>query len=161
MVNHWRVEMKVNKVVPFFAVKDMETSLAFYIEGLGFEIDNKWVKEGAIRWCHLQLGGAGLMLQQFKTEGHDSRQFSDNKGDGVSLCFFCDDVVSFFKELKDRELEASEPQVGNAAWVTNIQDPDGYRLAFQSPTDTPEGTKLLATRLRHDKCSGIRLHILN
>lgn len=134
--------MTVNEVVPFFAVKDMEVSLAFYIDGLGFEIKNKWVKEEAIQWCRLQLGSAGLMLQQFRTEGHDSRQFSDNKGEGVSLCFFCDDAVSYFKELKDRGIEASEPKVGNAAWVTHIQDSDGYRLAFQSPTDTPEGTAL-------------------
>lgn len=134
--------MAVNEVVPFFAVKDMTSSLAFYIDGLGFEMKNKWVQEGAIRWCRLQLGNAGLMLQQFRTEGHDSRQFSDNKGEGISLCFFCDDAVSYFKELKNRGVEASEPKVGNAAWVTNIQDPDGYHLAFQSPTDAPEGTAL-------------------
>jgi lactoylglutathione lyase len=27
-------------------------------------------------------------------------------------------------------------------WVNGISDPDGYKLFFESPTDTPEETKL-------------------
>ena len=27
-------------------------------------------------------------------------------------------------------------------WVTGLSDPDGYRLYFESATDTPEDTKL-------------------
>ncbi len=134
--------MNVSEVVPFFAVKDMGRSLAFYVDGLGFEMENKWTDEGVLRWCRLQIGDAGLMLQQFKTEGHDSRQFSDNKGEGVSLCFFCEDAVAFYREIKSREIDASEPFVGNALWVTSVIDPDGYKLDFESPTDLPEETKL-------------------
>ena len=134
--------MNVNEVVPIFAVKDMNNSLAFYLDGLGFEIQNKWEKDGIIRWCRLQIGNAGLMLQQFRTEGHDSRQFSDNKGEGVSLCFNCDDAVAFYRDVKERGIDAREPQVGNRNWVTSIKDPDGYSLDFQSPTDVAEETKL-------------------
>lgn len=137
--------MNIEKVVPFFAVKDMATSLAFYTEGLGFELQNKWVDDGKVRWCHLQHGGAGLMLQEFKTEGHDSKQFSDNKGEGVNLFFFCDDAVGYYKDLKNRGVEASEPTVGNGMWVTHIHDPDGYELSFESSTDVAEGTKLSET----------------
>jgi hypothetical protein len=35
-----------------------------------------------------------------------------------------------------------EPFVGNAMWVTGLTDSDGYRLHFESPTETPEGTSL-------------------
>ena len=91
------MSMRVNEVVPFFAVKDMEKSVVFYIDGLGFEFKNKWVEDGVIRWCHLLIGEAGLMLQQFRTQGHDSRQFRDKKGEGVTLCFFCDDAVGFYE----------------------------------------------------------------
>jgi hypothetical protein len=39
-------------------------------------------------------------------------------------------------------MEASEPQVGNSMWVTCLSDPDdGYRLEFESLTDTAEETK--------------------
>ena len=134
--------MRVNKVVPFFAVEDMARSVAFYIDGLGFEFEFKWEKEGLLQFCNLQLGEANLMLQQFKTEGHDARQFSDNKGEGVALCFFCDDAVEYYRAVRSRGIDAAEPQVGNGLWVTSIADPDGYNLQFQSPTDVAEGTKL-------------------
>ena len=134
--------MEVNRVVPFFAVKDMQKSLAFYLDGLGFELEGKWVDGGIIRWCNLQMGNAELMLQEFRTEGHDSRQFSENKGEGVSLFFFCDDAVAYHRDVRSRGIDASEPQVGNGMWVTSMADPDGYNLYFQSATDVPEKTRL-------------------
>ena len=138
--------MNVNEVVPFFAVKNMEKSIAFYVDGLGFELKHKWVDEGVLRWCRLQVGGAGLMLQQFRTEGIDSRQLSDNKGEGVELFFSCDDAVAFYTDAKARGADVSEPRVGNGNWVTHAKDPDGYRLSFQSSTDVAEGTKLSDTQ---------------
>jgi len=41
--------MSVHEVVPFLAVKDMEKSTAFYVDGLGFAFRNKWVKASAPR----------------------------------------------------------------------------------------------------------------
>lgn len=134
--------MEVDRVVPFFAVKKMQKSLKFYLDGLGFEMEGKWVDEGVIRWCNLQMGNAELMLQEFRTEGHDSRQFSENKGEGVSLFFFCDNAVAYYRDVRSRGVDASEPQVGNGMWVTSMADPDGYNLYFQSATDVPEETRL-------------------
>ena len=115
-------------MAPFFAVKNMEKSIVFYIDGLGFKFKNKWMEDGELRWCHLQIGVAGLMLQQFRTQGHDSRRFRDKKSEGVT----------------SRGIEASEPLVGNMMWVTQMTDPDGYELLFKSPTNVVEGTKLFA-----------------
>jgi lactoylglutathione lyase len=136
------MKMRINEVVPFFAVKDMEKSVAFYVDGLGFAFKDKWVDDSVLRWCQLQVGEASLMLQQFRIEGHDSQQFSDNKGEGVTLCFFCDDAVEFYRDVKTRGIDVSEPRVGNGMWVTRVTDPDGYELLFESPADVPEDTKL-------------------
>lgn len=38
-------------------------------------------------------------------------------------------------------LTPRRPFVGNALWVVDITDPDGYRLEFESPTDMPEETE--------------------
>lgn len=133
---------EVREVVPFLAVADMGASLAFYVDGLGFSMEGKWVDEGVLRWCRLRLGGASLMLQQFRTSGHDARRFGPDKGAGVVLCFFCADAVAFYHAVRARGLDATEPQVGNAMWVTEMQDPDGYRLLFESDTEVPEETKL-------------------
>ena len=66
-----KAEPKVKQAVPFFGVSNIEDSLHFYVDGLGFEMTKKWIDEGQLRWCWLQLGGAALMLQEFEREGPD------------------------------------------------------------------------------------------
>jgi lactoylglutathione lyase len=132
----------VKQVVPFFNVVDMERSLCFYRDGLRFSLKNKWTVDGKIRWCWLELGGAALMLQQFRTEGHDAWRPSGKVGEGVSLWFQCEDAIALYHEFKSRGIDASEPQVGNSFWDTVLSDPDGYCLHFESPTTVPEETKL-------------------
>jgi lactoylglutathione lyase len=120
----------------------MDRSLRFYVDGLGFTIKHKWVVDERLRWCWLQLGGAALMLQTFANDGHHVKPASGKLGEGVSLEFQCLDAVALYREFISRGLDASEPEVGNSLWVTGLCDPDGYRLGFGSPTDTPEDTKL-------------------
>ncbi len=52
--------------VPFFMVRDMETSLKFYTEQLGFTITNQWTPRGKIEWCWLGREGVALMLQEYR-----------------------------------------------------------------------------------------------
>ncbi|HSB09787.1 MAG TPA: hypothetical protein VLM38_09915 [Blastocatellia bacterium] len=59
----------VKQAVPFFRVSNIEASVRYYVGGLGFEITKKWIHEGKLRWCWLQLGDASLMLQEFWKEG--------------------------------------------------------------------------------------------
>ena len=129
-----KTKVNVKQVVPFFRVADMEKSLRYYIDGLGFEMTNKWIDEGKLRW--LQLGGAALMLQEF----HKSKLPSGIVGGGVSICFQCEDALAIYHEATARGIKAERPFVGNAMWVTIMTDPDGYKLDFESPTDVPEET---------------------
>ena len=39
----------VKQAVPFFHVTNIDTSLRFYIDGLGFARTNQWTPEGRIR----------------------------------------------------------------------------------------------------------------
>ena len=135
-----RTDGNLKQAVPFFRVSDMQTSLRFYVDGLGFTMTVHWMDEGKLRWCWLQRGGAALMLQEFRKEGHDSWVPSCKVGEGVSICFVCDDALAFYREVTSRGIAASRPFVGNRMWVTNVSDPDGYRLEFESSTDVPEGT---------------------
>ena len=63
----------VKQAVPFFNVTDIETSLRFYVEGLGGVVTNQWVPEGRIRWCWVRLGDAALMLQEYWRDGQIGR----------------------------------------------------------------------------------------
>src|ERR1700740_2672642 len=44
----------VQQAVPFFGVKHIAESLRYYVEGIGFQMTNKWIDEGQLRWCCLQ-----------------------------------------------------------------------------------------------------------
>ena len=132
----------VQQAVPFFAVSSMDASLRYYIDGLGFEMKHRWIDEGKLRWCWLELGDAALMLQEFKTAGHDSWVPEGKPGIGVSICFMCDDAIALYRAFRARGIDARRPFVGNRLWVTELADPDGYKLFFESPTDEPEETEL-------------------
>jgi lactoylglutathione lyase len=132
----------VKQAVPFFGVSNMEASLRYYIDGLGFQLKNKWIDDGKLRWCWLELGDAALMLQEYGTDGPQSWKPEGKLGQGVSICFICQDALQFYREVKSRKIEASRPFVGNGMWVTSLTDPDGYRLEFESYTDVPEDTVL-------------------
>ena len=133
-------EANVRQAVPFFHVSNMEASLRYYVDGLGFTMTNKWIDDGKLRWCWLQHGGAALMLQEFRKEGHGSWVPEGKVGEGVSICFQCNDALAIYREVTSRGIAASKPFVGNGMWVTSLSDPDGYRIEFESLTDVPEDT---------------------
>lgn len=128
----------VRQAVPFFGVSSMEASLRFYIGGLGFEMTEHWIDEGKLRWCFLRIGEAALMLQEYREDGHGSWKPEGRLGEGVSICFFCEDALAIYREVTARGIRAKRPFVGNGMWVTSLSDPDGYRLDFESYTDAPE-----------------------
>lgn len=132
--------MNVAQAVPFFMVANMQASVKFYVDGLGFQITRRWVVDQHLRWCWMELGAAALMLQEYFTQGHDSWQPQGKVGEGVSIYFICGDALALYREFKGRGIDASLPFVGNGYWVTGVVDPDGYELFFESPTDVPEGT---------------------
>ena len=86
------------------------------------------------------------MLQEFVKEGHGGLRPEGALGQGVSMCFQCEDAVALYREFRSRGIDAKEPFVGNSMWVTVLSDPDGYKLDFESATDVPEDTKLSEVR---------------
>lgn len=137
-----KIGPNVRQAVPFFTVSDMTRSLRYYVDGLGFQIKLRWTPAGKIQWCWLERGSVALMLQQFRTAGPDLWKPQGKAGDGVSICFICEDARAIYHEFVARGIQASEPFVGNRMWVTELADPDGYKLCFESATEVPEETRL-------------------
>jgi lactoylglutathione lyase len=139
----------VKQAVPFFGVTNMEASLQFYVDGLGFKMTRWWIPDsagehldhpdGRIRWCWLELGEAAIMLQEFWPGGRPK----ETLGTGVNVCFQCEDAIALYREFKSRGVQTrGRPTVGNRLWVVPVTDPDGYRMEFSSPTDAPEESEL-------------------
>ena len=99
--------------------------------GRWFEITQRWVEAGKLRWCWMRIGDAALMLQVYAADGHGGSRPDGRLGLGVSICFVCRDALAIYREAKTRGVAVQTPFVGNAMWVTSLTDPDGYRAAAQ------------------------------
>jgi lactoylglutathione lyase len=130
----------IRQAVPFFGVKDIEASLRFYVDGLGFTMTRCWKPEGRVRWCWLELDRVAVMLQEYWKDNRPGGGPDGVLGQGVCICLVCADAIAVYHSAKARGLQPSTPFVGNGLWVTSLVDPDGYRLDFESPTDVPEDT---------------------
>jgi len=130
----------IKQAVPFFGITDIEASLRFYVDGLGFAITYRWAPDGRIRWCWLERDGVVLMLQEFWKDGRPGGAPPGTLGNGMSVCFMCEDAIAVYHEALARGLSPARPYVGNRLWVTSFVDPDGYRVDFESPTDAEEDT---------------------
>ena len=137
----------VTSVTALLMVTSMERSLAFYVDGLGFTIQNRWIPDGKLRWCWMSLGGAALMLQEAGESTRQKMTAAGKLGNGSALYFQCKDAVAIYRQTKERGIAGREPQVGNFNWEVFLHDPDGYSINFCSPTDLPEETLLSETDL--------------
>lgn len=128
----------IKLAVPFFMVTDMEASLRFYTEGLGFKMTNHWTPREKIEWCWLERDAVSVMLQPPRTRNEEQR---GPLGGGLTISYQCADALALYREFTTAGLTVQEPFVGNGLWVVALKDPDGYRIEFESPTDVKEETK--------------------
>jgi hypothetical protein len=132
-----KTNLNLKQAVPFFMVTNMDKSLEHYTKGLGFELKIDWRPADRIEWCWLERSGVALMLQEYRKEFLPKVKL----GEGISICFICEDALELYREFLQKGLVPTEPFVGNKMWVVSLKDPDGYSLHFESYTDVPEETK--------------------
>lgn len=130
---------KPNAMVPELGVADVETSLRFYRDLLGFSVLYQRRDEG---FAYLALGSAELMLDQIG-RGRDfggpyepsSRPFGRGMNlqirvDAVSplLSTLAENGIAPFVPLEEVWYRRDDHEVGNRQFV--VADPDGYLLRF-------------------------------
>src|SRR5205807_5678162 len=107
----------------FLEVNNLEESVAFYAEVLGFEIEsNNADAEPPI--ASLRSGSLRITLvQQIET--------MLKRGRGVHFVLGVANVDAFHDELRSKGIEVSPPRDdGWGGRFVSLQDPDGYRLFF-------------------------------
>ncbi|HLH09008.1 MAG TPA: VOC family protein [Terriglobales bacterium] len=123
-----------NRRGPVLMVTNMDRLLAFFIDGLGFTIQNRWIPDGRLRWCWMTLGGATIMLQEATETTREKLLASAKLGNGVGLNFQCGDALAIYYEAVARGVRAlREPQVGKSSWEVVFADPDGYKIPLCKP----------------------------
>ncbi|WP_339472051.1 bleomycin resistance protein [Pseudomonas sp. EL_65y_Pfl1_R83] len=123
-----------SKLVPELMVADLESSLAFWVSCLGFEVVYQRPEDG---FAYLDLNGAQVMLEQAAPDAGQwlTAPLSKPFGRGINLQI---DVVAvapiiqklgqagfpLFRACKDTWYRANNVEVGQREFI--VQDPDGY-----------------------------------
>lgn len=112
---------------------DLEKSLAWYQDRLGFTVDRRYERGGRLQVVAMRAGAVRLLIgQDDGTKGPDRV-----KGEGASLQITTDqDVDALANRVKASggvlELEPVDTPWG--ARVFRVRDPDGFKLAISSST---------------------------
>ena len=121
-------------LTPLLEIFDMERSLRFYRDILGFTVES--IAEGR-GWCMLVHGGnTRLMLntQYDEDEQPKSPPLDRTRWHSDTTLYFDADPQVIFNRLRELEWPASEPVLTSYNfWQTSTHDPDGFGLAFLRP----------------------------
>ena len=113
-------------------VKNIEQSLAWYREVLGFAVDRTYDREETLFAVSLQAGEVRILL----TQDDGAKGLDRVKGEGFSLRLTTDqnidELAARIKELGGvLELEPTDMHWG--ARIFRLRDPDGFRFTISSP----------------------------
>ncbi|MCO4292249.1 VOC family protein [Solitalea sp. MAHUQ-68] len=131
---------KITGMTPMLMVYDMQTSLAFYCNVLGFNLIESAGPQDDIGWVLLRLNDIELMLntQYEKPDRPHNQELlrNDHHGD-VCLYFACNDIDGLYQSLKSKNIALKEPYITGYGWQTlDLTDPDGFKLSFHKPLHT-------------------------
>lgn len=117
-----------SRIVPSLMVRDLDESLDFYVEKLGFEVTGRYPDVGEPDWAEVRRDG---VILQFFTADTLSEGFTSTPGLTGTLYFYPESVMKLAGELRGKVLFEWGPEVmdyGQREFA--LRDPDGYFLAF-------------------------------
>jgi predicted enzyme related to lactoylglutathione lyase len=113
-------------------VKDLDKSLVWYQDVVGFTVDQKYEREGKLRAVALKAGEVRVLIGQ----DDGAKGWDRVKGEGFSLLITTDqNVDEFANRIKERggTLESEPADMPSGGRIFRLQDPDGFKLAISSP----------------------------
>jgi uncharacterized glyoxalase superfamily protein PhnB len=115
-------------VVPLLQVNDVNETIAYYVEALGFVLGHVWPDVGAPRYATVSRGDITFALTT--DLGTSGGSFIAEKGNGVVLYLIVDDVEAAYEELASRGaiiVQALVEFAGRRQF--SVGDINGYMLA--------------------------------
>jgi len=112
-------------------VKDLENSLAWYRDVMGFTVDRKHERAGKLMAVSLRAGAVRLLISQDDgAKGHDRI-----KGQGISLQITTRENADVLVTRIRQACGVLESEPTDTPWgarVFRLRDPDGFRLTISS-----------------------------
>ncbi len=128
--------MELAKLVPELVCSDIEASLRFYTQVLGFSTLFSRPEE---RFAYLEREGAQIMIEQPVGRSFVAGALEHPYGRGVNLMIEVSEVdelyetvlragATIYLSIEDKWYRAGERLLGNRQFI--VMDPDGYLLRF-------------------------------
>jgi lactoylglutathione lyase len=120
--------LRLRSITPSFTVNDLQRSLAFYRDGLGFFVSERWEEEGQLLGVMLKAGGCHLGISQ------DDFSKGKDRPKGVGFRIWCDtfqDVDAIAARLK--AFGGAIIEGPGEQWDTygfTAEDPDGFKITI-------------------------------
>lgn len=125
--------LRLRSITPTFTVNDVQLSLAWYRDGLGFFVADRWEEGGKLQGVMLKAGACefGLSQDDF-TKGRD-------RAKGIGFRLWCDttqDVDAIAARLRAfGGTIAEEPGDHWDTYSFTAQDPDGFKITITRAKD--------------------------
>ena len=129
--------MNIKSIVPMLATSDMDASIHFYEDVLGFRVRDRFESGGTMWWCELARDGQSLMLTQ-----HEVNTAKSGAREGfaqTSINIYLDTGIEALHErLSENGQRVSEMRVTFYGMKEfDVSDPTGYTLLIGQPTAEP------------------------
>jgi len=123
--------LRIRTMSPGFTVDDLQQSLRWYCDVVGFTVEERWEHEGRLMGVMLKAGQASLAL----TQDDWAKGRERTKGEAFRIyCTTAQDVDVLAAHIKERGgVLASEPATMSwGARSFGLVDPDGFNLTISS-----------------------------
>jgi catechol 2,3-dioxygenase-like lactoylglutathione lyase family enzyme len=123
--------LRLRSASPGFTVNDIERSLAFYRDVLGFAVKDRWERDGVLHGVELVAGSVSFWLGQ-----DDWKKGRDRvKGQGFRIyCGTTQDIDTLARQIEGRGGTLAEPPK-DQPWGGRdfaVVDPDGFKITIAS-----------------------------
>jgi hypothetical protein len=130
-------------ISPFFIVKDLVTSVAFYRERLGFQLEFEG-PEGGVYYAGVSREGVAIMLKAITPEVLPCPNHTRHPWARWDAYVYTLDPDVLFDEYRERGVSFVKELsfIDDGLWGFEITDADGYVLAFfrlRDPQDEQPG----------------------
>lgn len=118
-------------ISPFFIVKDLQASISYYVERLGFQLDFQGPGQDPY-YGKVSRDGIGIMLKAILPDVLPCPNRSRHEWARWDASIYTLDPDTLFDELRQRSVSFVKELsfIDDGLWGFEITDADGYVLAF-------------------------------
>lgn len=125
--------IQLHQMKTMLATGDMDATIVFYRDVLGFTLGDKFESSGEISFCEMALGDASIMFTTHETSTNApgaSETFAQ-----TSIVLYVGNVEAVYEVLVDKGIQVSALRVTFYGMKEfDFQDPTGYTILIGQPT---------------------------